>query len=74
MRDNRSREIKGMKNYDTPKHPGPWRMMRTNAEFAGIIVAVGFLLMGLVTMPVLILAAVPLGVAVALLLRFTRKG
>jgi len=63
-----------MKNYDTPKHPGPWRMMRTNAEFAGIIVAVGFLLMGLVTMPVLILAAVPLGVAVALLLRFTRKG
>ena len=42
-----------------PKHPGPWRMMRANAEFAGIIVAVGFLLMGLVTMPVLILAAVP---------------
>jgi hypothetical protein len=49
-------------------------MMRANAEFAGIIVAVGFLLMGLVTMSVLILAAVPLGVAVALLLRFTRKG
>ena len=48
--------------------------MRANAEFAGIIVAVGFLLMGLVTMPVLILAAVPLGVAVALLLRFRRKG
>ena len=48
-------------------------MMRANAEFAGIIVAVGFLLMGLVTMPVLILAAVPLGIAVALPLRFTRK-
>lgn len=49
-------------------------MMRANAEFAGIIVTVGFLLMGLVTMPVLILAALPLGIAVALLLRFTRNG
>ena len=37
------------------------------------LIAVGFLLMGLVTMPILILATVPLGVAVALLLRFTRK-
>jgi len=63
-----------MKNYDAPKHPGPWRIMRGNAGFAGIIVAVGFLLMGLVTMPVLILAAVPLGVAVALFLHFTSKG
>ena len=62
-----------MKNYDTPKHPGPWRVMRASAGFAGILVAVGFFLMGVVTMPVLTLAAVPLGIAVALLLRFTRK-
>lgn len=63
-----------MKNYDTPQHHGPWRVMRANAGFVGIFVAVGVLLMGVVTMPVLTLTTLPLGIAVALLLRFTRKG
>jgi hypothetical protein len=52
--------------------------MRVDAEFAGIIVAVGFVALGLVGMPdvapVSLLGALPVGVAVALLLRFTRKG
>lgn len=55
------------------KASGPVASMRKNTGFAGIIVVIGFLLMGVVTMPVLILAAVPLGIAVALLLHFRRK-
>ncbi len=45
-------------------------MMPVNSGLAGIIVAVGFVAMGLVTMPILLIAALPLGVAVALVLRW----
>ena len=55
------------------KHPGPWRIMRIDPEFAGLLVVVGFLMMGFVTMPILLLAAVPVGIGVALLLRLSRK-
>jgi len=47
-----------------------------DSEFAGIIVAVGFLVLGLVSMPLataFILGAIALGVVIALLLRFTPK-
>lgn len=47
--------------------------MQLDSEFAGLIVAVGFLVMGLVSMPIataFVLGAIALGVAVALLLRF----
>ncbi len=50
--------------------------MRGNPEFAGLIVAVGFLVMGFVSMPLargFVLGTVALGVVVALLLRFTPK-
>lgn len=50
--------------------------MRMDAEFAGILVAVGFLVMGLVSMPLatgFVVGAITLGVVVALLLRFTPK-
>ena len=65
-----------MKHHDANRHPGPWRVMRVDAEFAGLLVAVGFLLMGLVSMPIAIwflLGALVLGVVVALLLRFSTK-
>ncbi len=65
-----------MKHHDVNRHPGPWRVMRVDAEFAGLLVAVGFLLMGLVSMPIatwFLLGALVLGVVVALLLRFSRK-
>jgi len=65
-----------MKHHDANRHPGPWRVMRVDAEFAGLRVAVGFLLMGLVSMPIAIwflLGALVLGVVVALLLRFSTK-
>jgi len=60
-----------MKQYDSARHPGPLRAMR-----AGIIVAVAFVVLGLVGLPFakwFLLGAVVLGAAVALLLRFARK-
>jgi hypothetical protein len=60
-----------MKQHDSARHPGPLRLMR-----AGIIVAVAFVVLGLVGLPIakwFLLGAVVLGAAVAQLLRFTRK-
>ena len=66
-----------MKQRDSNRHPGPWRVMRVDSEFAGLFVAVGFVVMGLVSMPIatwFLLGALSLGVGVALLLRCIRKG
>src|SRR5882724_5637240 len=65
-----------MKDHDANRHPGPWRVMKVDSEFAGLLVAVGFLVMGFVSMPLatgFVLGAITLGVLVALLLRFTPK-
>ncbi len=65
-----------MENHEAKRHPGPWRVMQVDSEFAGLLVAVGFLVMGLVSMPiatVFVLGAIALGVVVALLLRFTPR-
>ncbi len=65
-----------MTPHDGPRHPGPFRVMNVDSEFAGLLVAVGFLVMGFVSMPVatgFVLGAIALGVVVALLLRFTPK-
>jgi hypothetical protein len=40
-----------MKDRDSSRHPGPWRVMRIDSEFAGLFVAVGFLVLGLVSIP-----------------------
>jgi hypothetical protein len=66
----------GMKHHDSIRHPGPWRVMRVDSEFVGIIVAVGFVLMGLVGIPIakwFLLGALVLGAGVALVLRLIRK-
>ena len=66
-----------MKQRDTNRHPGPFRVMQVDSEFAGLLVAVGFVVMGLVSMPIatwFLLGALLLGVGVALLLRYIRKG
>jgi hypothetical protein len=50
--------------------------MRVDAEFAGVLVAVGFVVMGVVGIPIakwFLLGALVLGVGVALLLRRIRK-
>ena len=68
--------IDHMKNRDANRHPGIMRMMKVDSEFAGILVAVGFLVMGAVGLDIgrwFVLAALGLGCAVALLLRFMRK-
>ena len=65
-----------MKDHDANRHPGPWRVMRVDSEFAGILVAVGFLVLGFVSMPIgtwFVLGCLVLGGAFALLLRFTPK-
>jgi hypothetical protein len=65
-----------MQDHDTKRHPGPWRVMQLDSEFAGLLVAVGFLVLGLVSMPLatgFVLGAITLGVVVALLLRFTPR-
>jgi len=65
-----------MKSHEAQRHPGPWRVMQLDSEFAGLLVAVGFLVMGLVSMPIataFALGALALGVVVALLLRFAPK-
>ena len=41
-----------MKTRDAERHPGPWRVMRIESGLIGIIVAIGFLLMGFVSVPV----------------------
>jgi hypothetical protein len=65
-----------MKDHDTSRHPGPFRIMQMDSEFAGLLVAIGFLVMGFVSMPIataFVLGAIALGVVVALVLRFTPK-
>lgn len=65
-----------MEDHGAKRHPGPWQVMPVDSEFAGILVAVGFLVLGLVSMPLatgFVLGAITLGVVVALLLRFTPK-
>ncbi len=65
-----------MQDRSASRHPGPFRIMRVDSEIAGLIVAVGFLVMGFVSMPIakgFVLGAVACGVIVALVLRFTPR-
>jgi hypothetical protein len=65
-----------MKHHEGERHPGPFRVMRVDAESAGILVAVAFLVLGLAGLPIakwFFLGALAFGVGIALLLRFTRK-
>jgi NhaP-type Na+/H+ and K+/H+ antiporter len=58
---------------DNKPHPGQWRIMQVNSGTAGLIVAAGFALLGLVVAPLFTLPAVVIGVAVVFLLRYTGK-
>jgi hypothetical protein len=58
------------------RHPGPFRFLPVDSEVAGILVALGFVVMAVVGIPLarwFVLGAVLLGIPVALLLRLTRK-
>ena len=53
-----------MKQHQTEPHPGPFRIPRVDAEFAGILIAVGFVIMGVVAIPIakwFLLGALALG-------------
>src|SRR4051794_22042700 len=65
-----------MKTHDVQRHPGPFRMIRVDSESAGIIIAVAFVVLGVVGLPIgklFLLGAVALGGAVALVLHLVRK-
>ena len=60
----------------TRPHPGPFRMTDAAPGFAGIVLAIGFVVMGVVGIPIakfFLFGAVALGGAVAVLFHFIRK-
>jgi hypothetical protein len=62
-----------VKHHDSDRHPGPWRLMKVDSESAGIILAVGFTVMGFVINPIFVLGSFVLGLGVALLIRVSRN-
>jgi len=65
-----------MKQRQTDPHPGPFRIPRVDAEFAGILIAVGFVIMGVVAIPIVkwfVLGALALGGFFALLRHFAAR-
>jgi uncharacterized membrane protein YhiD involved in acid resistance len=65
-----------MKRRETERHPGPWRVMRVDSEFAGLLVAAAFLVMGAVGLDIgkgFVLGALGFGIVVALVLRFIHR-
>jgi len=66
-----------MKHREEDRHPGPFRGMRVDSEFAGLLLAAGFLVLGAVGLDIgkfFVFGALGLGLAVALLLRLIRPG
>jgi hypothetical protein len=65
-----------MKRPEPSCHAGIMRVMKIDSEFAGLLVAAGFLVMGVVGLDIgkwFVMGALVLGLPVALLLRLTRK-
>lgn len=65
-----------MKDHSTEPHPGPFRIPHVDAEIAGILVAAGFVVMGVVALPLakwFLLAAIILGGAFALMRNLTNR-
>jgi hypothetical protein len=54
-----------------PPHPGPFRMMKVNPGLAGILIAVGIVVLGIVGLPIakwFLLGAVLVGCVIAFIL------
>ena len=65
-----------MKQHQVEPHPGPFRIPRVDAEIAGILVAIGFIVMGVVAIPIVkwfLLGAVVLGGLFAAFRYFARR-
>lgn len=65
-----------MRRHQADPHPGPFRIPQVDAEFAGILVALGFVVMGIVAIPIVkwfLLGALVLGGLFALLRHFAAQ-
>ena len=65
-----------MKPASPKPHPGPFRVPKVDAEFAGILVAIGFFVMGFVSVPIakgFLIGAFLVGIGVAVVLGLIRK-
>ncbi|HEY3927156.1 MAG TPA: hypothetical protein VGL89_02170 [Candidatus Koribacter sp.] len=66
-----------MKDRNTPPpHPGPFRIPKLAAEFDSVLIAVGFIVLGLAGLPLakfFLIGAVAVGVIIAVLFRILRK-
>ena len=65
-----------MKDHSTPPHPGPFRIPAIRAEFSAVMVALGFIALGLAGLPIakfFLLGAILVGAMIALLFRVLRK-
>ena len=41
-----------MKSHETARHPGPFRFMRADLEVAGFIVAIGIVVLEVISIPI----------------------
>jgi len=65
-----------MKAHDVQRHPGPFRMIPVDSESAGIIVAIAFVVLGVVGLPIgkfFLVGAVAFGGLVALMMYLLRR-
>jgi hypothetical protein len=65
-----------MEHRERKRHPRVMRFMQVDSELAGILIACGFVLMGLVSLPIakwFFMGALSLGVLIALFFRLMRK-
>jgi hypothetical protein len=65
-----------MKHHEPVRHPCVFRVMQVDSELTGILMALGFVLLAIVGIPLakwFVSGAALMGVLVALLLRFTRR-
>lgn len=65
-----------VKDHSVPRHPGPFRIPKLEGEFDAVLVAAGFIALGLAGLPIakfFLLGAVLVGVAIAVLFRVVRR-
>ncbi len=65
-----------MKGASPKPHPGPFRVMKVDAETAGILVAVAFFVMGFVSVPIakgFLIGAFLVGIGIAVILWLIRN-
>jgi hypothetical protein len=65
-----------VKDHGTSPHPGPFRIPKLAGEFDAVMIAVGFIALGLAGLPIakfFLLGAILFGAIVALLFRFFRR-